>query len=66
MKQTFTKYEKARIIGARALQLAMGAPLLVKKSKTMISVIDLARKEFESEVLPITVSRPKPTRLVTE
>ena len=66
MKQKFTKYEKARIIGARALQLAMGAPLLVKKSKTMMSVIDLARKEFESEVLPITVNRPNPKRLDAE
>ena len=66
MKQKFTKYEKARIIGARSLQLAMGAPLLVKKSKTMISVIDLARKEFESDVLPITVNRPNPKKLVIE
>ncbi|UCD03548.1 MAG: DNA-directed RNA polymerase subunit K [Candidatus Woesearchaeota archaeon] len=66
MKKKYTKYEKARIIGARALQLAMGAPLLIKKSKSIVSVIDLARKEFESEVLPITVNRPKPTKSVIE
>ena len=32
-KENYTKYEKARMIGARALQLAMGAPLLLKLSK---------------------------------
>lgn len=62
----FTKYEKARIIGARSLQLAMGAPLLIKREKNVFSVIDLAKKEFESNVLPITVTRPKPQRLDIE
>ena len=62
----FTKYEKARIIGARALQLAMGAPLLIKRPKTMFSVIDLSKREFESKKLPITVTRPKPERLDIE
>ena len=33
MQETFTKYEKARILGARALQIAMNAPLLIKISK---------------------------------
>lgn len=66
MKTNFTKYEKARIIGARALQLSMGAPLLIKKPKNVISVIDLSREEFDSEVLPITVNRPKPPKLVLE
>ena len=62
----FTKYEKARIIGARALQLAMGAPLLLKRPKDLFSVIDLARKEFKKGALPITVNRPKPERIDVE
>lgn len=66
MKEKFTKYEKARIIGARALQLSMGAPLLIKKDKDVISVIELSKKEFDSEVLPITVNRPKPSKIVIE
>lgn len=62
----FTKYEKARIIGARALQLAMGAPLLIKREKNLFSVIELARKEFESQVLPITINRPIPKKVDME
>ena len=66
-KIIYTKYEKARIIGARALQLAMGAPLLIKMSKKNLedirySPIELAKKEFEDGILPITIKRPLPQR----
>ena len=37
MNQNFTKYERARILGARALQIAMNAPLLIKIAKRKIS-----------------------------
>ncbi|MCD4740692.1 DNA-directed RNA polymerase subunit K [archaeon] len=50
----YTKYEKARILGARALQLAMGAPPLVKPSKEA-TPIDLALEEIEKDVVPITI-----------
>ena len=61
----FTKYEKARVIGARALQIAMGAPILIKmKEEDFIALqynpVSIARKEFESGVLPITIKRPLP------
>jgi DNA-directed RNA polymerase subunit K len=56
----YTKYEKARIIGARALQVAMGAPLLIKTKET--NPITIAYEEFESNVLPITVKRIKPNK----
>jgi len=64
-----TKYEKARIIGARALQIAMGAPLILKLSKKALekinySTIELAKREFEKEVLPITIKRPLPEKIV--
>jgi len=54
----YTKYEVARIIGARALQISMGAPLLIKRPKDVYNTIELAKMEFEKGVLPITVKRP--------
>lgn len=53
----YSKYEKARIIGARALQLAYGAPPLVKVPEGTINPIDLAELEFESDAIPITILR---------
>lgn len=65
MEQAFTKYEIARIIGARALQIAMDAPLLLKMSEDDLKAIQydslrIAEKEFESGVLPIAIHRPMP------
>jgi DNA-directed RNA polymerase subunit K len=53
--ETYTRFEKARIIGARALQLAYGAPPLIKVPDGMINPLDLAEMEFEKEVIPITI-----------
>ncbi|MCD6575770.1 MAG: DNA-directed RNA polymerase subunit K [Nanoarchaeota archaeon] len=58
----YTKYEKARIIGARALQVAMGAPLLIKTKE--LNPIRIAEEEFEKEVLPITVRRNNPKKVI--
>jgi len=55
-----TRFEKARIVGARALQIAMGAPVLIKLEKGLTNPIDIALKEFESGVLPITIRRTLP------
>ena len=62
-EQKYTKYEKARMIGSRALQLSMGAPFLVKLSqeeltKLKFDPIEIALREFAEDVLPITVRRP--------
>lgn len=54
-----TRFEKARIVGARALQVAMGAPLLVEPS-TLSSPIDIALSELESGMLPMTIRRTLP------
>ena len=51
----FTRYERARIIGARALQIAMGAPVLIDVDKK--EPIDIALMELEKGVIPITVKR---------
>jgi DNA-directed RNA polymerase subunit K len=61
----YTKYEKARIIGARALQIAMNAPLLLDLKekdfeKVRFSPIELAKMEYEKGVLPISIKRPLP------
>ena len=55
--EEYTKFEKARIIGARALQLAYGAPPLIKVPEHMIDPLELAELEFEKGVIPITVIR---------
>ncbi len=51
----YTRFEKARIIGARALQIAMGAPVLIETDKK--DPLEIAREEFEKGVIPITVKR---------
>ena len=67
MSQQFTKYEVARIIGARALQIAMDAPLLLKISEEELKemrydALKIAELELEQEVLPIAISRPSPKK----
>ncbi len=65
--QEFTRYEQARIIGARALQIAMNAPLLIKISnedleKIKFDALKIAEIEFNSNVLPISVKKPFPKK----
>ncbi|PSP86923.1 DNA-directed RNA polymerase subunit K [Halobacteriales archaeon QS_4_69_34] len=55
MVQRHSRYEKARIIGARALQIAYGAPLLVETSTT--EPILIAAEEYDADVLPFTIRR---------
>ncbi|MDY6770255.1 MAG: DNA-directed RNA polymerase subunit K [Candidatus Nanohaloarchaea archaeon] len=50
-----TRFERARIIGARALQLSQGAPALIETDAT--KPIDIARAELEQGVVPIGVRR---------
>lgn len=63
--ETYTKYEKARMVGSRALQLAMGAPLLLKLTEKELERINynpikIALMEFEAGIIPLTVKRPLP------
>ena len=56
-----TRFEKARIVGARALQISMSAPILIDvEGTTLSSPIDIALKELESGILPITIRRTLP------
>ncbi len=54
-----TKYEKSRIIGARALQLSMGAPILVDFEEVLDPII-IAEQELISNMLPLTIRRYLP------
>lgn len=65
--EEFSKYETARILGARALQIAMNAPLLIKINKEDLEKIKfdalkIAEIEFESNILPISVKKPFPEK----
>ncbi len=55
--ENYNKFESARLIGARALQLSFGAPALVKVNKKTDTYIAVAKRELEKGVLPITVKR---------
>jgi len=55
-----TRFEVTRIISARALQLSLGAPALVKISKKVMRAEDVAKIELEKKVLPISVIRVMP------
>ncbi len=59
----YTHFEVARIIGARALQLSMGAPMLLKKPEDVFDAVSLARLELDAGLLPITIKRPRPHRV---
>jgi len=55
-----TRFERARIIGARALQIAMGAPVLIKAPMGTTDPVDIASYELSEGVLPITIRRRLP------
>jgi DNA-directed RNA polymerase I, II, and III subunit RPABC2 len=55
-----TRFEKARIVGARALQISMGAPILFEVKETISNPIDIALEELEGGILPITIRRTLP------
>ncbi|MEK6822612.1 MAG: DNA-directed RNA polymerase subunit K [Nanoarchaeota archaeon] len=63
--ERYTKYETARMIGSRALQIAMGAPFMVKMTPEDLeeigyNPIEIAKKELAADVLPLTVRRTPP------
>nr|WP_126451340.1 DNA-directed RNA polymerase subunit K [Sulfodiicoccus acidiphilus] len=60
-KDSLTRYERARIIGARALQISMGAvPLIDVESLPSKDLLSIAEAELDRGVLPITVRRRLP------
>ncbi len=66
-KEEFSKYERARILGARALQISMDAPIILKmKSEDLENInfdpLRIAEQELDSGILPISVNRPMPEK----
>ncbi|WOF17314.1 DNA-directed RNA polymerase subunit K [Methanoplanus sp. FWC-SCC4] len=53
--KSYTRYERARIVGARSLQISMGAPILIKTDK--IDPLEIALEEYQKGVIPITIKR---------
>ncbi|HII72793.1 TPA: DNA-directed RNA polymerase subunit K [Candidatus Woesearchaeota archaeon] len=64
-EEKLTKYERARILGSRALQISMGAPYLVKLTKKQLedmkyNPLEIAKLELDKGLIPIEVVRPLP------
>lgn len=60
-----TKYEKARILGSRALQISMGAPIQIKLSEKQLddigyNPVEIAKMELEAGVIPMSIKRVSP------
>ena len=64
-KMRYSKFEIARMIGSRALQISSGAPFMMKLSDAQLASIkynpvEIAKLEFEQGVLPLEIKRPMP------
>ena len=55
-----TRFEKARIMGARALQLSLGAPTFIAIPVNARTSLDIAMEELEQRVIPISIRRVLP------
>ena len=53
----YTRFERARILGARALQVSLGAPILIDVPPTLVDPVEIAEREFAGGRIPITVRR---------
>jgi len=53
----YTRFERARIIGARALQISMGAPTLAGDLTDLMDPLTIATHEFERSMIPVRVQR---------
>ena len=61
----YTRFEKARLLGSRALQISMGAPFLIKLSPKMLedvhfNPVEIAKLEFAEGLVPLVVKRILP------
>ena len=66
--KNLTKYETARIVGARALQIAQGAKPIIKLNeeeleKINYNPIEIAKLELKKGVIPISIKRPMPRKI---
>ncbi|MBI3858779.1 MAG: DNA-directed RNA polymerase subunit K [Thaumarchaeota archaeon] len=61
-----TRFEKARIVGARSLQIAMGAPAFIPLEGAYRGPIDIATAELEKDALPISIRRSLPNSITQD
>lgn len=54
-KESYSRYEKTRIVSARTLQIAQGSPVLVNAPRGVIDPFEIAKLEWEAGVIPIDV-----------
>jgi DNA-directed RNA polymerase I, II, and III subunit RPABC2 len=57
---TLTRFERARIMGSRALQLSLGAPPFIDFSKNISTSLEIAMEELDQKVIPIVIRRTLP------
>lgn len=55
--EQYTRFERARILGARALQVSLGAPILIDVPAELVDPVEIAEREFAAHRIPITVRR---------
>jgi DNA-directed RNA polymerase subunit K len=56
-QEEYTRFERARILGARALQISLGAPILTDVPPGLVDPVEIAELEFAAGRIPITVRR---------
>ncbi|HUI23930.1 MAG TPA: DNA-directed RNA polymerase subunit K [Nitrososphaerales archaeon] len=61
-----TRFERARIVGARSLQIAMGAPAFVPMEGPYRGPIATAMSELEEDALPISIRRSLPNGITQD
>jgi len=54
-----TRFEVARLVGARSLQISLGAPILIQSEEK--DPIEVAKLEFKNNIIPITIKRKFPS-----
>lgn len=63
-KNKLTRFEVARIVGARSLQIALGAPILVEYKENKFDPIEIAEEEFKANKMPMTIKRTLPNNQI--
>jgi DNA-directed RNA polymerase subunit K/omega len=61
-----TRFERARIVGARSLQIAMGAPAFIPMEGAYRGPIETAMLELEEDALPISIRRSLPNGITQD
>lgn len=56
-KPVMNKYEKAKILGARANQISRNAPVFIELSENMVDPLEIAEKELRERMIPFIIRR---------